>query len=252
MKCKSCGANYKTRELMCPYCNTENIIGKLWKAQRTEAELEYERNRRETDKKISPYVVDRVLTRAIVVTVGIFVLIFLGAFLVAYGYEAYVDIRNDMKKDQIQATMKEYYDNGQYELLYRYMSDMEVMGEEYYGYTQAALMQTDYESYLTYKCRFLDLPLEEKLEDDYYIEYAIRYSAEVYTLDCGIYHELDPMNAKILEERKLEMEAFWRGTLGMPEEDIAYITDEYASFYGEEFDAIVKGVKERLGEADDE
>lgn len=35
MKCKNCGANYKTRELKCPYCNTENFIGKIWQAERS-------------------------------------------------------------------------------------------------------------------------------------------------------------------------------------------------------------------------
>ena len=41
MKCKNCGAQYKTRELKCPYCNTENIIGKIWQSERSQAEMEY-------------------------------------------------------------------------------------------------------------------------------------------------------------------------------------------------------------------
>ena len=252
MKCKSCGANYKTRELMCPYCHTENIIGKLWKAERTEAEREYERNLKETDKKISPYVVDRVLTRAIVVTVGIYILIFLGAFIVAFAHDKYIDIRNELKEDEILATMESYHHTEQYSQLHKYMSDMDVMGEKYYGYTQAALMQYDYEQYLAHRCIFLDMSTEEKLEDDYHLEYAIRYSVDVYKLNCGMYYEIDPMNEELWSDRQMEMKAFWIGSLGLSEEDIAFITGRHSSLYGDEFDAIVARVRERLGELDGE
>ena len=42
MKCKSCAGNYKTKELICPYCGRANLLGKLWFAEKSEAEQEYE------------------------------------------------------------------------------------------------------------------------------------------------------------------------------------------------------------------
>lgn len=76
MKCNSCGANYKTRELKCPYCGKANALGRLWKIKRTEAEEEYERARKEAGRKISVYSVDRILSRCIVSVIGFFVLFF--------------------------------------------------------------------------------------------------------------------------------------------------------------------------------
>ena len=39
MKCKSCAGNYKTKELICPYCGRANLLGKLWFAEKSEAAL---------------------------------------------------------------------------------------------------------------------------------------------------------------------------------------------------------------------
>ena len=40
MKCKKCGAHYRTRELRCPYCGTANPKGEQWQTQRESAEKE--------------------------------------------------------------------------------------------------------------------------------------------------------------------------------------------------------------------
>ena len=48
MKCKNCSANYKARELKCPYCNTTNLLGHIWLSEKTEAELEYEKAKKST------------------------------------------------------------------------------------------------------------------------------------------------------------------------------------------------------------
>ena len=66
MKCKSCAGNYKTKELICPYCGRANLLGKLWFAEKSEAEQEYERARAEYEKRVTPYVVNRFLNRSLV------------------------------------------------------------------------------------------------------------------------------------------------------------------------------------------
>ena len=74
MKCKNCGAQYKTREVKCPYCNTENLIGKIWQTERTQAELDYEAEKKKLGKILrSSYMEDRLLTRAILILIGLYI-----------------------------------------------------------------------------------------------------------------------------------------------------------------------------------
>ena len=62
MTCKNCGGNYRTRELICPYCRTENVLGHLWLAKRKEAEEEYNRTAHTLrEKLLSPYVFHRII-----------------------------------------------------------------------------------------------------------------------------------------------------------------------------------------------
>ena len=67
MQCSNCGSHYRMRDLACPYCGTENALGRLWQKQRTEAELSYEKARVAAGKKWSPYIYDRVISRVMVV-----------------------------------------------------------------------------------------------------------------------------------------------------------------------------------------
>ena len=83
MKCKNCGAQYKTRELKCPYCNTENLIGKIWQTERSQAEMAYEEEKKKVGKVLfSPFMVDRLLSRAIAVLIGLHIVSFILIFIV--------------------------------------------------------------------------------------------------------------------------------------------------------------------------
>ena len=54
MKCKSCAGNYKTKELICPYCGRANLLGKLWFAEKSEAEKEYEKAQADYKERVTP------------------------------------------------------------------------------------------------------------------------------------------------------------------------------------------------------
>lgn len=253
MKCKNCGAVYKTVELKCPYCNTENIVGRLWKVQKSEAEKEYVQKSIKTGLKFSPYIIDRVLTRANMIVIAMYVLFFIGVVAYFFMHQVLQDWSNKINKDSIMGTLQEYYDNEEYAKLYEYINDKELYDgylddDYYYKYMQAALLNKDYESHKSFMMEYLDLSDEKRKEDDFYLEYSIINSLDVYTLDCGVYSELVPENKELYEKYKKEIYAFWVGTLGMTEKDIEYITDEYVDFYDDTFDEMVNRFKENIGE----
>lgn len=245
MKCKNCGANYRTRELVCPYCGTQNLIGHIWMVQRSEAELEYERARKEAGKWGSAYVANRVLNRILLIGALIFFALMCLCFL-AYGAEqTYIHIYKTSRTEEITDTMERYYQAGDFRELYRYMSKHELFGDEYYAYSQAALYHTVYEEYLVNSCKFLYLDEEQKQNDVYYLRKALQESAKVYCLDCGLYSALDEKNRELYEERKQEMLAFWQGTLGLTGEELAPLmdTENYAKY--EDIERLSETAKER-------
>lgn len=226
MKCKSCGADYKTRELKCPYCGTENLMGKIWLIERDNARQEYEEAYRETVQKSRLYVFDKILNRIIFVCAGLMLVCVLLAALVWAGYHAYRELYKRTNGEQINQTMADYYEAGQYWELYRYMSDLDVLDEDHYLYAQAAFMGFDYEFYKNGVLYFLSMSEEEKQKDDYFLESVIQYSYQVYSMNGGLYLEPYPENEEIYRRNQEEVMAFWRGTLGMTEEEAAFLAEQ--------------------------
>ena len=61
MKCIHCGANYKTKELECPYCHTPNLQGREWLNERNKVEKKYKKTKEEVIKKGTPYIISRIV-----------------------------------------------------------------------------------------------------------------------------------------------------------------------------------------------
>ena len=77
MKCKACGAHYRSRELRCPYCGAENPKGKQWKAQRDSAEQQYRELEQTEGSSLRLQAANRVLNRALLfegIALGVFLL----------------------------------------------------------------------------------------------------------------------------------------------------------------------------------
>lgn len=245
MKCKGCGAEYKARELKCPYCNRENLLGKLWQIERTEAEKDYE-NEKDRVKKIifSPYMADRLLSRALVIIAGLYIVSFLVVVLVFFLDEKIDKIKFKLNKDEIVAQMEEYHSAGEYELLDIYMEKKNVNLKDFYAYTQATLLNYDYNRYMEYRLGFMALSEEEKLKDDFYLKYSIEKSRGVYLLDCGIYDDLVEENRELYEDYQKEIMAYWVGTLKLFEEEIGVLADD-GYLYPDVLEDMMEGIKAR-------
>lgn len=225
MKCKNCGANYRTKELKCPYCGTENVIGRIWLIERDTVRQEYEEAYEETVKRSRLYVFDKILNRIILVSLGLVPVCVLLAALALGGYRVYREIYKKVHAEEISRTVEEYYEAGQYWELYQYMNDCDVLGSQYDPYGQAAFMGFDYEFYKNTALYFLSLSEEEKQEDEYFLDAAICFSHDVYSLNGGLYDELSPQNRELYRQNQEDVMAFWRGTLGMTEEEAAFLAE---------------------------
>ena len=245
MKCKNCGADYRARELKCPYCDTGNLIGRIWMAQRSQAELEYERTRRQIGRKGSVYIVNRVVNRTLVVGAALFLLYFIGIFAFFGIQAAFSSWNKQANIGEIQKTMDAYYADGEYGKLYDCMHQYDMFGEEQYVYSQAVLLAREYENYMNHKLCFLAMDSGRQMEDDYHLEYALRDSIDVYMMHVGIYSEPDDRNREQINTYQNEIMAFWRGTLGMTEEELAHITSADGYIKSDEIDVLIRRIKER-------
>lgn len=245
MTCKSCGGNYRARELLCPFCGRENALGRVWKARRDEAEQAYEAARKEAGRRYSPYVADRILSRvlALEILAGIVFFLLVGGFSLAEGLcrEAYVSLRGESIARELEALAQE-----------REFVQMETLldrwglygREEFYPWCQASLMARDYESFTEHRIAFLAMDEEEKREDDYHLEYSIRDAQDILTLDCGLYSELAPENRALYEEYCREASAYLTWTLGCTGEELAALSEQEEPPYGE-YERMAERARER-------
>lgn len=219
MKCKNCSANYRARELKCPYCSTTNFLGHIWLAEKTEAELEYERVKKECGG-LSRYVIYRILTRILIIEVVVGVLLFLGVVAYFFLSEVIRDLNTNHNIASIEAKMEDAWQNKEYNKLELLMDENGLDGRDYYTYTQATLLHGYYEEWLECRLQFLELSEEEKLENDsYYLSHIINKSYEIITLDMGLYDVLDEKNKEQYAELETGIKACLMGTLGLTKEE---------------------------------
>lgn len=245
MKCKNCGANYRTRELKCPYCGTENMIGKIWLIERDTVDQQYEEAQKTVGKGNMRYVANKVMNRIILVSTVLFFLCILLVILAAMGYSSYKKLYKNINKEKIESRMEEYYQNGEYGELYDYMTKYDLYSLENYIYSQAAFVGVDYEYYKTDMLSFLSTPDEDKASREYLFSNAFKFSIRTYTLDAGLYSEEVPENQELYDSCRLEIMSFWKGMLGMTDEEVDMILDEDFDFYGHEMDTLTAALMER-------
>lgn len=230
MKCKNCSANYKARELKCPYCNTTNLLGHIWLSEKTEAELEYEKAKKEYGG-ISKYVVYRVLTRILVLEILVGALIFFCVVAYFFLEETFTAASFKMNKDKIEAKMEAAWKAEDYDRLDAIMDKYNIDGQDYYIYTQSTIIQSDYERFTEARLGFLMLTEEEKQTREYEIESSLEKAYDLLTVDFGLYDVLAVENKAQYERVIAEVDAYLRGTLGMTQEEYASFTEtEYLSY----------------------
>lgn len=220
MECKSCAGNYKSKELICPYCGRANLLGKLWFAEKSEAEKEYEKARADYEKRVTPYVVNRFLNRSMVICLLLFALFLVGAIVFVLFYGIYRSAYENGMIPTIESRMEAYYEAEDYWGLHAYMSKKDLLCDEQYKYSQAAILGREYAYFQAEKLNFMAMD-EEALEEngEYIISCILDHGASVCGPQIGIYSEPDPANEEIIEEMRKEVYAFLYGTLGITEEE---------------------------------
>lgn len=231
MKCKGCAGNYKTKELICPYCGRTNLLGKLWFAEKSEAEKEYEKARTEYKKRVTPYVLNRFLNRSLVISLFAYFLFFIGAVVFVLGFGMYREAYQGGLLLPVEKKMADYYEAGDYLGLHAYMSEKDYLSDKQYKYSQAAILGREYAYFQAAKVQFFSLDEEELQErGDYYLSCILDHGAAVSGPQIGTYSEPDPENEEMIQEMREEVYALLYGTFGITEEEWEPFT--VADMYG--------------------
>ena len=249
MKCKNCGANYPTRELKCPYCGTENLLGRIWMSEVTDAEIIFEQERAKAKKGLPLFVMNRVINRVLVLLGVIFFLFMIAFGIIDGGKELSYIIYSGTHKKEIEATLQQLYADEEWSELYTFMSDRKLFSTEgdYYKYSQAAFLANSYASFLEYKYAFYQLTDEEKMEDDHKLKYVIKKGIDTLQLDFGLYDEPQEeiTSSETYKSCRADIASCFMGYLGMTKEELSdALSLEDTS--GEEMDTLVSGIRERL------
>ena len=226
MKCKQCAGNYRTRELMCPYCGTPNLLGRIWKVEKEDAEKEYLKTK-ETTKQAMPYVVNRICHRVLLVEVAIFALYIIGAFLFFFISEMVGRIDYQVNRNSIESKMMAAYSEQDYETLDALVDKYKSLGDEdYYVYTQATILYRDYNTFLEDRAVFLNLSEEKKMDDSYRLSRSIDSAVTILKMECGLYSDLAVENEAQYEEYCVQVRAYLVGMLGFTPEELELCENE--------------------------
>ena len=237
MICKNCGANYKLRELRCPYCGTENGLGRIWLMRRNETIKRFEAEKREAKQRFVPYVVSKLVNRLILLF-AICCIVMVGVLIHAavrkYGGSASADAK---KK-----AMALYEDDEFYEL-HEYMSDNNLYGKVPDYVTQAAALAYDYNEFLTFRMIYVPENPGDWEEDD--IKFILGKTMNLYTHNEGIYDAEFEENQELYEVYRKRLRAFWMGTLRCSEEEVEFLADEDSQYEPEEMKNLCSEILER-------
>ena len=236
MKCKNCNGQYKTRELKCPYCGTENLIGRLWLIERNEIEQQYEDAKEEIKRKTVPYVMDRVLNRILIVFSLVFVLVNILIILINVGYFAVMELNLNINKEKHVQQMEAYFGDENYTDLYLYMKKNNLFQEDHYVYAQAAMLHSSFQKFLISKQEMIQM-LEEKEydENDYWeydIESILKEANDLFLLKNCFHRQKISENEELYEICTQDAIAFLMGSLELTEEEVQLVMEEDFSFNG--------------------
>ena len=250
MQCKYCGAHYRTAELCCPYCGNENIIGKLWMHQRTDAEIAYENERIASGKRWSSYIYDRAVSRVLLVEVLFLIFIIITVIVFNLFRTYFPRLTRPGAMNDLPQQMEELYQEGRIgeleEIFRDYEDVMDMSDPVLKKYRQATLINSDYDRYLNDKLSFFLLSDEEKKEDEFFLHYCLYYGYKTYTAQLGVYSDIDPENIKMLNTYKEEIHACFIGLFKLPEDDFNWIMEQ-DYIYTEDWDRIEEIVRTANG-----
>ena len=252
MKCKSCAGNYKTKELICPYCGQVNLLGKLWLAEKSEAEKEYEKARMEYEKRVTPYVVNRFLNRSLVLCLLAFLAMLGVLILTVLVWGVWRSSYENGGAGFATNKLESYYEAGDYLGLHAYMEEKDLISPGQYKYSQAAILGREYAYFQAAKMIFMAKSEEEKVENSN-LSLLLDHAAAVCGPQIGTYSEPDPANEEMIAKMRTEVYAFLYGTLGITEEEWEPFTiaDKYGTVDVYELEDVLTERKAWLAETED-
>ncbi|MBR5502824.1 MAG: hypothetical protein IKV55_07305 [Oscillospiraceae bacterium] len=227
MKCKSCGANYRSRELRCPYCGAENAKGKLWKAQRDSAEQQYRELEQTEGAALRLRAANRVLNRALLfegIALGVFLV---GVFLWFMLGEAVFRVRRSVKADALSQQMQQLYAQQQLGELYRLMDEYDLFGDENYEYAQAALLHKDYAQFDLARCEFFAVLQRGEQPDEYLTWKLVNSMNEILVPYISAYPRITENNAQLQQQYSADVLEFAQGWLGFGKEETALLYSDW-------------------------
>ena len=245
MQCKNCGSHYRMRDLACPYCGTENALGKVWMKQRTDAEIAYENERVAAGRRWSPFIYNRAVSRVIVVEVILFVLlmVFIGVF---FGVKEviYSVVANESKSEAVEE-MKTLMAEQKYEEMQYYWQEyrdrLDESDPQLKKIKQLSDLVHSHNEYVNSKLFFLCLTEEEKVDDDYMLAYVIRTAYRVYNFEPDYKEEMQPETQTLLDGYKDEVHACLVGLFRMTEEEFSELMSlDYFSYSDDTWEKIVR------------
>lgn len=246
MKCKSCGAEYKLRDPECPYCGRENKLGKYWSWQENTAQRNYEGTKKEVLTSGLLYVVNKMLNAAIGVMLVLMLLALVISFIAYYVEEG---IQKVKKSSVSEEQMKSLYVAEDYEQLYHYMSDYDVLQEEGYNvYAQAGFMYKVWEDFAESRMDFHEAELEDI---EYRPKYGLVYdcmdsASKIYFKKWSVNHRgVAAENQAYYDWMCREADAFLIGELGMTYEEAMSLRE--IESYQDEWKVLQRSLFDRNG-----
>lgn len=246
MKCKSCGADYKLRDPECPYCGRENKLGKHRNWQERTAQKRYEGVKQDVINNGILYVFNKMLNAIIGVMVGVIILGIVVLFITFYIEE---EIRKQAKNQVSIEEIQGFYEAEDYRQLYEYMSEHNVLHEDFYAiYAEAAFMYKKWEQFEEQRMKFQDADIED-LEE--YPKYGLIYNcmkeaSTIYRKEWSSNHrEVAPENKAYYEWMCMETDAFLVGELGMTYEEAMSLREIQS--YQDEWKELQRSLYDRNG-----
>ncbi len=243
MKCRNCGAHFRARELDCPYCGTPNPKGAMWQRERQAAEAEYDRVSGVVAPALRRQAANRFLNRLLLIEAGIFALFFVILAAVFFMGGVAGKMHYFFHREEVEAELAALYREERFGALYARLSELDLVGEAFYEYSQISLLYYDYEDFTGARMEFIALRDggEEVEEDD--VEWLLNRMHDLLSPHIPAYPEFTERNNEYLKRWQADVEQFATAVLGMGEEETAVLRQDYITM--EETDALVQAVLQR-------
>ena len=254
MKCENCGAEYRAKELKCPYCGTVNHTGMNWKAEEDREKSRAEQEKTAALKRTPLFVVNRVANTILVLSLVLLVVFFIVS---AIGIKV-EEVTTDQKRRKADfARAKEYYDAEDFVALDHYLTEYDLYYTEDERYDMMCEAALFHQERLDFEERWMEY--EDKRQDTEYladnfeygpVQYMLEKCQDILQEDSYQYQMEFEENQKYVEELQQQATLFLVSEFHYTEEDIKRLLETES--YDEGFQEIVRDAYERKGWGYDE